>query len=111
MASAIHNPSIVELTRDVLNIGLGTVGTDGKCHTAVAGVETDEELRDMAAKLTCECCAERSFKQCPFCRLKGISYPSLKNLLATMNRRGLLELFAMARDCQHGCKAPRRSTS
>jgi hypothetical protein len=94
----------VELKRDVFNIGLGTVGTDGKGHTAVAGVETDEELREMATKLTCECCADRSFSQCPFCRFGGISYPALINLLATMNRRGLLELFAMADNCRHGCK-------
>lgn len=85
---------------DVVKTRLGTVGAVGNALSAVTGEETDEELRALAVNFTGQCPVGRQHCQCPFRLLNAISYASLKNLLASMNRESLLELFAMECDCR-----------
>lgn len=66
----------------------------------ITGHETDEKLRALAMQFVAKCPAGQHHAHCPFRALSGISYSALTNLLASMHRQALLELFEIERECR-----------
>lgn len=80
---------------------VSTRGSDGKLLSAVAGSETDLELREMVLRFTDGhlTCPQRS--ECPFHLLTGLTYNSLKQTVENLPRQVMLDFFEMEHECRN----------
>jgi hypothetical protein len=72
----------------------------GKHVPAIAGTETDEELRRIALQLAEKCPLDEKHAHCPFRTLGGLTLNSLRTFLEGMERHSLLALFEMELACR-----------
>ena len=78
---------------------------DGDPLPILSGAESDVELHELMARFSQRCPVGRRGPHCPFRLLDGLSWTSLKNLLANMDRKTMLEIFQMELDSRRACLA------
>ena len=78
---------------------------DGDPVPILSGAESDVELHELMFRFSQRCPVGRRGPNCPFRLLDGLSWTSLKNLLANMDRKTMLEIFQMELDNRRGCLA------
>jgi hypothetical protein len=78
-----------------------TKGPDGQLLSAITGEETDDELRELIFCLAERCPVGKKHPHCPFCMLGGLSLNSLRTYATSLNRRALLDLFDLERNCRN----------
>lgn len=90
----------VPVDRNTVAARFLTKGPDGRLLPAVTGEETDEELRELVFRLAEQCPIGKKHPHCPFCMLGGLSLNSLRTFATSLNRRALLNLFELERNCR-----------
>ena len=83
-------PDLMELVKERLH----QIDAAGKFISVITGEETDDELRKIAIHILTHCRGKCSARTCPFVLLHHLSLNSMKDVLSTMRRKDLLELFA-----------------
>lgn len=90
---------------DSVTARLSTRGPDGRLLSAIAGDETDPELRALVVRFAHGCPKNRQHAGCPFCALHHFYHLSLQNLLDGLPRKALVGLFELECEVRNTCAA------
>ena len=86
---------------DLLRTRLSTRGPDGKLLSALAGNETDAELRALVIRFTEACPARQRHSRCPFLTLNRLRRVTLRALVAGMTRSAMVSMFDLECEVRH----------
>ena len=78
-------------------------GLDGDPLPVLSGAESDGELHELMSRFSQRCPVGRRGHNCPFRLLEGLSWTSLNNVLANMDRQTMLEIFQMELSHRRAC--------